>query len=195
MLPSLLVALAVSTPFDTLVESAESIPHLDSFLASYIGDCREQPPDRGPECREEASQRRKQVAGRTLRIAGDSVSQVTVRSVDESTGRFRLRILPFWSAGGRAMSRGKPTGVNRSGAPLVRTMDIEFSLSGDEPAFMVRRKIEQGRVDITWVVVPGQPWKLSRKGEDPIEGVAVRVRGLRIADPRSGRTLWEKVWK
>ncbi len=93
------------------------------------------------------------------------------------------------------MSRGKPTGVNRSGAPLVRTMDIEFSLSGDEPAFMVRRKIEQGRVDITWVVVPGQPWKLSRKGEDPIEGVAVRVRGLRIADPRSGRTLWEKVWK
>jgi len=180
----------VASSFDHV----EPVGHLGSFLESYVGTCDRRPPKDRRACRAEVAAARERAEGRLVRVEGDPNAQLTVRRFDDDRGTVDVVVLPFWSASGLAMSAGRPQRLDRSGRPLVRTLPMSVELPDDVPAFMARRKIEQGRVRVSWVVRPTSVWTLRGRDGDRVRGVAVRPLVLQIADPRSGDVWAEKTW-
>ena len=181
---------AAAPPF----ESAQPMPRLDSFLEAYVGTCERRAAAARAECERAARGARERANGAAFRLEGDARAQLSVRGVDERRGVVHLRILPFWSERGLALSVGQPRRLDGQGNPLVRTFDLEVPLPDDEPAFIARRRFEMGRVRLEWVVRPRAPWSLSRPGEDDVRGVAARPVALRIVEPRTGKVVAEKIW-
>lgn len=174
-------------------EDAKTVNHLDSFLEQYVGTCDRRPTAERPACAKALSEHRRGTDAGLHLVSGDARAQISIREFDERAGELTLRVLPFWSAGGRALTGGRPRGLTADGSPLVRTFDLKVKLPEDEPAFIGRRRFELGRVDVTWVLRTRSAWSLRRAGET-VEGVEAELVALRITEPRTGEQVAEKIW-
>ena len=205
-MPSTLVVLAtlLSAPsYASVSDSAHRIDNLGRFLEGYVGRCNDNPKTAAAQrtaerraCKSAVDRFRTTWRGKPLRVEVDDPGQVlSVVGFDKRKGAFRLNLVPFFAARGLGLSVGRPRHFNADGEPVMRHLPVWVRLPKDTPAFVFRRNLERGMVGLELVVVPRKAYRLPRRGRAPVEGLDVKLRGVRLVDARSGDTLAEQTYQ
>ena len=185
--------------YDSLRSRAEPITNLGRFLEAVVGDCASVDPAAGGDrraCKARVRRAQNDYRGRLMRVQVDEVaSAMSLAGYDERKEAFRVDLIPFFSARGFGMSVGKPKRLNRDGLPVMRKLALWVKLPADTPAFVFRRNLERGMVHLELVVVPENAYRMLRAGRDPILGLEVALKGLRLVGARSGEVLAEHVYQ
>ncbi len=194
----ILAVTAAASGYDTLSAKAEPVQNLGRLLEGYIGDCDGDASDRGPRkaCREAVRRFRQRWRGRLLRVTiEDPGTMMTYAGYDARKKAFRLNLVPFFGARGFGMSVGRPRRLNAEGRPVMRHLPLWVKPPQDTPAFVFRRNLERGMVQLELVVMPRKTYRLRRGDAATVRGLNVRLRGLRLVSARSGDVLVEQTYQ
>src|SRR5262245_33848626 len=95
---TIILTTLISSPYDRVRDSAQTVSNLGRFLEEYVGDCEHDSPgfDRNG-CERKAQTARDRYRGRTLilEMEGDG-QQITVAEFDQSKNMFRVHLTPFF---------------------------------------------------------------------------------------------------
>jgi len=178
-------AQAQEQAFAGLRAQAKPIENLTGFLRMYMGDC--QPGPEAATCRQQSAVFRQQAnqSSHVFFVFDEAVS-FEVRSAN---GQLNIGWLPFFSAFGYAVAAQPPKQWSKEGQPIYSYTYLRGQLPADISAEEVVRWQRVGRLAAEVIIVPRGTWQVARKGQEPLEGLRVNWRAIRIFDSRSGQTL------
>ncbi len=176
--------------FDGLVQHAERLESLETFLSRFVGKCTDIYERRI--CEANVAAARRETAGKTFAVRVSDAA--TLIHAQIRGGGYVLLVTPFVDGGGLALTHGEPTRQDARGQPLINFIPIQGTLPPGTMDLDFESPFRTGAVEMEIVFRPERAWKLRRKGETGFyEGVAARFLGLRVVNTRTGDVIASRV--
>lgn len=199
--PVLFVAgLALGAPptYGALAADADEISSLGRLLEGYLEDCRPKdvPGFDRAACQRRVKAFRQDRKGKRFRLEVTEVEgRLRFAGWDDRKGAYRLLLTPIFGDRGLGLTVGRPRRTNRDGQPIVKVVPIWVERPAGEPELIFKKRLQRGMVRLELLVEPDRPWKLKRKGDTDLRGLAVRLLGLRLKAGRGAKVLAEQTYR
>lgn len=185
-LPALALATEPDPRFTKLWGSAESLTGLGSFLEKYVGDCKADEVG-AVECRQNAEAFRRKSNGKRMKITTDDAAVVQMGK-EYPDGEFTLNIVPFFGAGGSAVTHGAPSKADANGNPVLPFLTVKGTAPDGADARMVARMITMRALRLQVIFTPQGMWALNTKN-GKVSGVKARIEAILVSVARTGEPI------
>ncbi|MFN0061625.1 MAG: DUF6066 family protein [Myxococcaceae bacterium] len=155
---------------------------LSAFLESYVGGC-------GPvdsECLRSAREFQLNHAGKKFYFVASEEASAMLSAVSYSKedNLFRLRLTPFFTAGGYALTQGTPRRIDARGNPQLLQLTLEARLPEDVSDSQFARMVSTRSLTLEIVFTPQRTWTLARH-----QGVAGKLDAVLVRVARTGEAV------
>lgn len=183
--------LLAAAPYADLKEKALVLERPTAAVAVLVGACDAGDGAINGECLENTKAMKEQVAGKRVLIDLGSGHETLLSYGGRRGDKTRFVWAPLYDVrNGIALTVGKPTKINENGNVVVGKRPID-GISSDEFMDMdLTRLASTGQLAIEIVGKFGKTWTLTSGGQT-VKGVAFEVEGMRLYNPRNGKTVFE----
>lgn len=190
-----LLVLTAAPTYDALDRQARAVPNLGRLLEGYLEDCEADVPGfDAAACKKRVKLARQKVDGRLLKLDVEVEGRLNLSGWDKRKQAYRLHLVPLFDERGLGLSVGRPKRLDRQGRPVLKNIPIWVKKTEGEPEVIFKRRLARGMVRLEVIVEPQRAWRLRKKGDEDLRGMAVKLVGLRLYPARGDEVLAEQTY-
>jgi hypothetical protein len=177
--------------FEPLKAKAVEVESLQRLLQAYGGGCTSEDLVEKKECEERAKKEQAFFKGKLLHVNLGGGFERLMEPLETDPGQAGIILTPVFDVGaGLALTFAKPQKLDKDGNIMVGRMPVDGPLLDDTlMASDIKRLIRTGQVMLEVVCQVKGPWSLARKGGEPVKGLEVQVKAIRLSNRRGGKPI------
>jgi hypothetical protein len=192
----MLAAAPAQDPFDAIRAGATEVESLQKLLlAFHPAPCSATDPVEKRACAQKEKASQEPFKGKPLYVSLGHGFDRLMEPLDAPGGRAAVLLTPIFDLGlGIALTFHRPLRVGKNGSITVPSYPLEDTLQDSElTPGELRRLLRTGQVALEVVGQVKGPWVLHANPRDPVRGVELQVKAVRLRHARTGRALLSHV--
>lgn len=174
--------------FEKAKARAEPVGGLGAFLEKYVGDC-EGDKYASADCKKAAEKFRSQTSGRRyFMVVTEDAVNLSMGSVGPGDD-FVLHLVPFFSAGDKAVTHGAPGRLDGNGNPVMPLIKVRGSAPPGQDVQTLARWASMRMFRLEVVFTPQGVWELKKKGGEKVTGVKGKLEAVLVKIGRSDEPI------